>query len=720
MSELLPVFPDRIARLPELASDLSWSWNREARALFRSIDEHLWVRTRYDPFELFRLAGPDLLARRAADPHFVAHYDAVLARLDAWRSNGDTWFAHAYPQIADRPIAYFCAEFAVYHTVPIYSGGLGVLAGDHCKAASDLGVPLVGVGALYRGGYFDQRIRADGWQEETTVALNLEAVPLEPAAPLGSHVASVAMNGREVFIQAWRLRVGRASIYLLDTDLDRNHPDDRQLLSNLYPGGPDRRLRQEWLLGVGGVRVLRALAIEPAAWHANEGHAAFMLIERVREQVDRGVPWADAVAAVRSSSVFTTHTPVPAGHDVFAASEVAGCAGTTWAASVADLRDYLALGAHPQDRTGAFHMTVAAIRLSERVNGVSRAHGAVTRRIWQAMWPELPEPDVPIGHVTNGVHADTWLAHSISQLLEKTGGAWAERATRPEVWDGARALDDGQLWHTHLQLKATLLRLVREESRALFVRRTHEAAQLVGSGVLLDPAALTIGFARRFATYKRASLLFHDVERLLRLLAHPARPVQIVFAGKAHPADDGGKRLLQEVYRATHDPRFEGRIAFVEDYDQHIAHVLVQGVDAWLNLPRVPLEACGTSGMKASLNGVPHISTLDGWWAEAYEPGNGWAVRTPEREDDTPEADAATATALYDVLEREVVPAYYERDAEGLPRRWISTMKEAIRMAGARFTAQRMLIEYVTKCYAPAAGAAASADPRRDVRNLHD
>lgn len=688
--------------------DLAWSWNRQARSMFRRIDEHLWVRCRHDPFQLFALAGPERLAKCAVDPDFLRRYDDVIAWLDSLHSSADTWFARAHPGMGDQLVAYFCAEFALHHTVPIYSGGLGVLAGDHCKAASDLGVPLVGIGMLYRGGHFDQHIRPDGWQEESNVQFDLGATALRRAEENGRPLSTtVEMNGREVTIQPWLLQAGRTRIYLLDTQLERNHPEDRTLLSNLYPAGHDRRLRQEWLLGVGGVRLLQALGLTPTLWHANEGHAAFMLIERVRALVAEGVEWDDAIARVREASVFTTHTPVPAGHDVFNSSDVARCAGSVLGD---DPGKYLSLGVHPQWNADSFHMTVAALRLSKRVNGVSEVHGAVSRRMWHVLWPDLPEDQVPIGHVTNGVHPETWLASRYVRMLDASVGRNpVVRAEQPYRWEFAEALDDTQVWRAHQNHKERLLRLAREESRAIFVQRTHEAGQLVGSGVLLDPQVLTLGFARRFATYKRASLVFYDVDRLIRILTNPARPVQIIFAGKAHPADHQGKLLLQEVYRATHDPRFEGRIAFIEDYDHHIAHLLVQGVDAWLNLPRVPLEACGTSGMKAALNGVPHVSTLDGWWAEAADGMNGWTVPTAEREEDDPGSDGKTANALYDLLEREIVPAFYERDADELPRRWIGMMKHAIRVAGSRFSAHRMLMDYVKDYYVPAAEAVVSS-----------
>jgi starch phosphorylase len=512
----------------------------------------------------------------------------------------------------------------------------------------------------------------------------------------------VRMIDRDVHIRAWRLRVGRVPIYLLDSDVEHNHPDDRGLLSKLYAGGPELRLRQEWLLGVGGVRVLRALGIEPAAWHANEGHVAFMFIERLRELVSKGIALHDAIGLVRNNSTFTTHTPVPAGHDVFPAEELASCAGPIWDELGVDRETFMRIGHHPAADHDTFHMTAAAIRLSRRVNAVSRVHADVTRRIWAPLWPDRPEAQVPIGHVTNGVHLDTWMASVVAALLDgHLGEDWGSHVDDAGLWERVLTLDDTAVWRTHRRLKLALLSLVREEARRTFSRRTMDASQLAGAGLLLDPDVLTIGFARRFATYKRANLMFYDVERLLRIVTDPTRPVQVIFAGKAHPADTPGKQVLQEVYRTTRDPRFEGRIAFVEDYDTHIAHVMVQGVDLWLNVPRVPMEASGTSGMKAALNGVPQLSTRDGWWAEGYDGRNGWTIPTSAVEDDSPEADALAAEHFYTLLEGEVVPSFYDRNEAGLPVGWIAMMKHAIRAAGGEFSARRMVKEYVRHCYLP-------------------
>ena len=539
-----PWIPARIEGLAQLAMNLSWSWNRDARALFRQIDELLWHETRHNPLQLLRRADPERLTACAADPDYLARYDAVMARLHG--ENGrSTWYGTEYPAHGARPIAYFCAEFGLHNSVPIYSGGLGVLAGDHCKAASDLGVPLLGLGLFYRKGYFDQELRLDGWQENSDTSFNIGLTPLEQLhAPGGEPwLATVETSGRTVHVGAWKLQVGNVPVYLLDTDIEPNHPDDRGLLSQLYAGGPGHRVRQEWLLGVGGVRVLRALGIEPQVWHANEGHAAFMLIERLREQVAAGVPFHEAVRSVRAASVFTTHTPVPAGHDFFSFDEVAACSGPVWEAMGLDRDTLLNIGKHPAE-SGIFHMTIAAIRLSGSVNGVSRRHGQVSRHLWDDLWPGRPSDDVPIGHVTNGVHLQTWMATPVMRLLDDLlGPEWNYQPDDPRMWEQVLRLDCEQLWDTHAELKRILLKLMRERARWRFAGRWREAAHVVGAGTLLDPEALTIGFARRFATYKRANLVFHDLDRLRRLLVNRHRPVQIIFAGKAHPADDPGKQV---------------------------------------------------------------------------------------------------------------------------------------------------------------------------------
>jgi starch phosphorylase len=713
----LPELPARIAELARLAGNLSWSWNRDARVLFRDLDPVLWHETRHNPIAMLQRIAPERLARRAGDPAFLRLYDAVCDEMRREGEDTDRWFAR---ETAGRPAtttAYFCAEFGLHASVPIYAGGLGVLAGDHCKAASDLGVPLVAVGLLYTKGYFDQMVGTDGWQHDTAEPFDPATTPLTPVlnADGGRALAAIEMNARAVDVGAWRIDVGRVPLYLLDTDLEGNDPADRELSHALYAGDRLHRLRQEWLLGVGGVRVLRAVGVAPDAWHANEGHAAFMMVERVHELCRDGVSFDDAVRRVRNATVFTTHTPVPAGHDVFAAAEVRDCAGALCADAGLNPDRLLGLGRHPSGSADEFHMTVAAIRLARRVNGVSRVHGAVTREMWRDLWPGREVDQVPIGHVTNGVHLPTWMANAMVDRFDaQFGERWGERIDDPAFVEQILAMDEAALWAAHQSMKVGLLEFIREEARRQWREKRPAAAHLVGAGTLLSDNALTIGFARRFATYKRAALLLRDPDRLCRLLSDPRRPVQLIFSGKAHPADQHGKEVLQQVYNATRDPRYDGRIAFLEDYELHVAHRLVQGVDVWLNLPRVPLEACGTSGMKAALNGVPQLGTEDGWWAEGYTGMNGWLI--PAAEGDDAAADAADTEQLFRLLEEKVVPLYFTRDAHGVPVEWTRRMKHAIRTGGERFTARRMVQEYVRDYYLPSA----AADPAGDDPPLMD
>ena len=698
----VPYLPKRIEGLAGVAANLAWSWSPAARALFRALDRRLWHQTRHNPIEILQRVDPARLTTLAADPAFLARYDEVTAAAAQLATADGTWFATCYPEARSRPIAYFCAEFALHASVPVYSGGLGVLAGDHCKAASDLGVPLVAVGLFYVKGYFDQRLRIDGWQDDIDERINPAMTPLMPVLGAGGepYLATVRASGREVHVGAWRMMVGRVPVYLLDTNLESNDPADRELSHKLYTDVPELRLRQEWVLGVAGVRVLRALGIDPVAWHANEGHAAFMFVERLRELTAGGVPLDEAVRRVRATSLFTTHTPVPAGHDMFTHEKVEHCTGPYWEEMGVEREAFFALGRHPVVNHGLYHMTVTAIRLSARVNGVSERHGHEARRLWKELWPARDAAHVPIAHVTNGVHLGTWMAVTMRSLLdEHLGPEWEARVDAPELCEQVLGLEDAKLWAVHLDLKADLFTFIREEARRRWRDQWHEAARLAGAGTLLAPTAMTIGFARRFATYKRADLLFRDVERLRRLLVNPRRPVQLVFAGKAHPADEPGKQMLQRVYSFTRDPRFEGRIAFLEDYEMHLAHRLVQGVDAWLNIPRVPMEACGTSGMKAGLNAVPQISTMDGWWAEGYSGLNGWAIPLEGPDDDVDQGDA---DQLYTLLEEQVVPLYYDRREDGCPTGWVRQMKHALRVTLERFTARRMVQQYVNEYYIPA------------------
>jgi starch phosphorylase len=626
-----------------------------------------------------------------------------VGALDDARGASNMWWTRRFPQLGG-PIAYFSAEFALHQSLPIYAGGLGVLAGDHCKEASDLGVPLIGVGFMYPQGYFHQHISAEGWQEESYEKLNWGDAPVETAlAPDGKPcITAVPLGDRSVLVAVWRVRLGRGTLYLLDTDLEENAPWDRELSARLYGGDRETRIQQEIILGIGGVRALRMMGVEPGAFHLNEGHAGFVVLQRIRDHIEHGSTFDEALEQIRQTTIFTTHTPVPAGHDAFpfhlVEKHLAGCWGT-----LGPYRDrFLALGSYDNGAGPQFNMTALAIRSAGSTNAVSKLHGEVTRAMFAPMWPEVAETERPVSAVTNGVHVPTWIAAELAALFCKyLGSNWLERHDDPAVWDAVLTIPDEELWSVRQSLRHYLFTFVRERARQRWMEEHVGIPRVVAAGTLLEPDALTLGFARRFTGYKRPELVFHDPERLARILNAAGRPVQIIFAGKSHPADDIGKHHLQRVYKRALDPLFGGRIAFVDDYDLHVAHFLVQGCDVWLNNPRKPLEASGTSGMKAALNGVPHLSIGDGWWAEGFTGSNGWVIDGGVTFADPDAMDAADAAALYRLLEEDVVPAFYDRDASNVPHRWIATVKEAIRTVAPRFSARRMVKEYSERMYAP-------------------
>ena len=738
----IPALPARISGLDALSRNLWWAWQPEARALFRRLGLTLWVRSRKNPVEMLRGLSTERLEALAADPLFLREYDAVMAEFEDVMAARRSWFLDTYGDAGNGGIAYFCAEFGAHTSIPIYSGGLGILAGDHFKEGSDLGVPLKGVGLLYQKGYFRQRLGEHGEQFAIDEPFHPESMPLERIwgnGDDGSH-AIVTLAGRDVHLGVWRLAIGRTSIYLVDTDIERNHPDDRALSHQLYRGDLEMRLRQEIVLGIGGVRVLRSLGLDPGVWHANEGHAAFMVLERLKEKVEAGASLDEALRQVSASTVFTTHTPVPAGHDYFP-REMMEKYFTEYVSGMGmDAQTFFDLGRHPED-DGRFHMSALALRTADHRNGVSRLHGEVARLMWRGIWPnggdgngaaklknppttaaqaavEIPgaptEAQVPIGHITNGVHLPTWLSPSFRQLFDRyLGPDWLLTQDDAALWERALDLPDDLLWRAHLECKYRLFSVMRQRARRRWQDEESKPSQAIAAGTLLDPEVLTIGFARRFATYKRASLIFTDLDRLEGMLTHTWRPVQLVFAGKAHPADNPGQTLLADVYQKAMETRFGGRIAFIEDYEMNVARDLYSGVDVWLNNPRPPLEACGTSGQKAAINGVPQLSTLDGWWAEGWTRLNGWAIneRQPIELGGDPSArDEADALSLYDIIESEIAPLYYRRDVDGVPRGWIRVMKHAIRTGGMNFSSRRMLKDYVERYYAPAAGSSPGGD----------
>ena len=718
---VLPRIPEPIHRLDDLAHNLYWTWEPEARRLFRELDRELWEGSNHNPIALIRDIAQEKLDAAAKDEAYLESYRAVMARFDAYLS-AESWFQREVGR-DDDVYAYFCAEYGWHEAVALYSGGLGVLAGDHTKAASDLGVPLVAVGLFYPEGYFHQRVDSEGRQEAVYVRHSPADLPLTLAVDdEGEPVqARVEVFGREVQLRAWTVRAGRARVYLLDVDVPGNHPDDRQLLRRLYGGDQRTRIAQEIVLGIGGVRMLRALGMAPSAWHMNEGHSAFMVLERCRELVAQGLSFAQAREAVTASTLFTVHTPVAAGNDAFPFDLVNQGFGGFWGSLGLKQPEFHQLGSADHGWGPVFSMPALALRFSSGRNGVARLHGRTSRRIWSDLWPDVPVDEVPIQHVTNGVHLSSWMAPEMQELLGTVLPAdWPDRFDDLAVWDGVRQLDDSALWQVRQALKAQSVRFLRRRVLRQLDRQEASPTALKDTGQLFDASALTIGFARRFATYKRATLIFRDLDRLERILADPERPVQLVFSGKAHPADEPGQALIAHIHNLSKDPRFAGRILFVEDYDMAVGRALTRGVDVWLNNPRRPLEASGTSGQKAAMNGILNLSILDGWWPEGFDGSNGWAIGGARSFDDDERADAEDADALYAILEREVVPLYYRRDGDGVPHDWLTRVKEAVATVAPRFNAQRMVKDYVTRYYQPAArrGEAMSAHDYRGATEL--
>jgi glycogen phosphorylase len=704
---IFPRIPEELDRLPELANNLWWSWNGDAQAVFHDIDPDLWERVTHNPVKLLREVKQERLDAAAADAPYAARYQAVLARFDAYMNPAETWFSRTFPDLTGQTIAYFSAEFGLHEALPIYSGGLGVLSGDHCKTASDLGLPFVAVGFLYPQGYFTQYINPDGWQEARYSKLSFSEVPATPA--IGKDGLEVLIKcdlpGREVYAKVWKIQVGRIPLYLMDTDVPQNQPGDRELSARLYGGDQNLRISQEFVLGIGGVRAVRALGLEPAVWHMNEGHSAFLGLERARNYVqEQGLSFAEAQEVVRASSVFTTHTPVPAGHDAFNWDLMDRFFGHYWPQLGLEREEFLELARHDQVWGPGFSMTVLALRMAGRTNGVAALHGEVSRDMWQWLWPGTPVDEVPISHVTNGVHLETWLGPDMASLLNAYLPAdWRERLDEPGVLDGIYAIPDEVYWQTHMAAKRRLIEFVRRRARNRAIRQGESPAVLELIESVFDEDAFTIGFARRFATYKRATLIFRDMERFDRMLNNPQGPAQIMFSGKAHPADDAGKTYIQHIVRVAQTPESWDKVGFIEDYDMNVARYLVQGVDLWLNTPRRPREASGTSGQKAAMNGVPNLSVLDGWWVEGYNGKNGWVVGEEREYRDHQVQDEADALSLYRTLEYDIIPLYFDRDEDGVPHGWVAVAKEAMHSSLWAFSFRRMLGEYCQQLYGPAA-----------------
>jgi starch phosphorylase len=705
---VLPSLPERLQPLHTLAYNLWWCWNPDAVALFRRIDPDLFEALDNSPVRLLGAIPQDRFEELAGDDGFLAHLDRVSEGLQRYLA-APTWFGEAFGRPAEGVrIAYFSAEFGIHESIPVYSGGLGVLAGDHLKSASDLGVPLSGVSLMYREGYFRQYLNPDGWQQERYPENDFFNLPLilETGADGKPVLVPIPLPGREAKAKVWRIQVGRVPLYLLDCNIPENRPEDRDITAQLYGGDKENRIKQEIVLGIGGLRALRALGKAPTVCHLNEGHSAFCALERIRIWMEeKKVDFATAAEVVRAGTCFTTHTPVPAGNEVFAPQLVEHYLGYYVQALGLDRRAFLGLGRqNPADDNEPFGMTVLALKLANVANGVSQLHGAVSRRMWKGLWPGLPESEVPITAITNGVHTRSWLAPETAQIYDRyLGIQWEERPADHAVWKRIDQVPDAELWRTAERGRSRLVNFARTRLRQQLQRRGAPPGEVARAAEVLNPDALTIGFARRFATYKRGALIFRDPERLAAIVNGKDRPVQLVFAGKAHPHDTEGKKVIAEVVHTARRPEFRNHVVFLEDYDMNITRHLIQGADVWLNNPRRPFEASGTSGMKVCVNGGLNLSVLDGWWVEGYQQDNGWAIGAGEEYADLAYQDQVESRAIYDLLEQEIVPMFYTAGADGVPREWVKRMKRSISTNVPFFNTNRMVQEYAEVCYWPSA-----------------
>jgi glycogen phosphorylase len=700
-------------RLWSVAHNLSWCWDYDCISLFRDLNPTRWWQLNQNPIALLNEIPLGELERRATELGLHSRINYVYRRQQEYLKADRTWGSMNAGVLRPRPVAYFSAEFGLHESLPIYSGGLGVLAGDHIKSASDLGIPLIGIGLFYGQGYFRQYLDEKGWQQEEYLHTDVDQLPMELAIGKKGEPVVVEIQTRGGFIRAkvWRVQVGRCTLLLLDSNVQGNAPEDLELTSRLYGGDRRTRIRQELLLGIGGFRALKAMGISPGVLHLNEGHSGFAVLEAIRDRMqEEGLDFDTAAHDVPREVVFTTHTPVPAGHDRFHGDLIEEHLGP--------LREELGISherlmgfgrEHPHDHDEPFCMTVLGLLLSRRANAVSSLHGEVSRAMWKGLYPGKPEEAVPIGHITNGVHVPSWLAPQMSRLYDRhLGVGWQGKSSWLRTWEPIENLDDGELWETHLSLKAQLIDFVRRRAREQAERRDEPEETLHRLSKVLSPDALTIGFARRFATYKRANLILADLQRLASMVNDPKRPVQFLFAGKAHPHDEPGKLVLQQIAEMMRDSKFGDKFVFIENYDINVGRYLVQGVDVWLNNPRRPLEASGTSGQKVVLNGGLNLSVLDGWWAEAYDGLNGFAIGNGKTHSNMDVHDSRDGQDLYRVLQDELIPLYYHRDKDGLPRGWITRMKRTIRTLGWRFSADRMVMDYTRNCYVPATGGTSS------------
>ncbi len=702
----IPNLPKELSKLQEIAHNMLWCWDPDAIELFFRIDRDEWVRCGQNPIKLLGRVKQSRLEELAKNDSFLSHMNRVYQSFKSYMET-NTYFSRNVDAPKEMCILYMSAEFGVHESINIYSGGLGVLAGDHLKAASDLGMPVVGMGLLYREGYFEQYLNPDGWQQEMYPPNDFYNMPIEKVVDENGKpvVIEVEYPGRMVKAYIWKCQVGRVPLYLLDSDHEDNSEADKRITGQLYGGDRETRIKQEIMLGMGGVIAAHALKLRPTLYHLNEGHAAFMVLQRIKELVlHEGLTFAQAVETVKAGSYFTTHTPVPAGNDMFDPSLVERYFGKYCQDVGISMNDFLGLGRQdPNDPREPFCMTVLALKLCAGANGVSELHGHVSRDMWRRTWRDVPVDEIPIGYITNGVHIRSWISRDLAELYDRyLGPDWKTEPENKEIWNKVDEIPDTELWKTHERRRERLVDFARRRLRAQLESRGAPSSEIRKASEYLDPECLTIGFARRFATYKRITLLFKDPQRLKRILLNSDKPVQLIIAGKAHPQDHQGKELIREIIHFASDPEVRSRVVFIENYDMNVARYMVQGVDCWLNTPRRPMEASGTSGMKAAANGALNISIPDGWWCEAMQLGNvGWTIGKGELYESTEEQDRVESNALYEILEQDVIPRFYNRGPDGLPREWIGMMKNSIKLICPIFNTYRMVQEYAEKAYIP-------------------
>ena len=704
---VVPQLPQRISKLTEISNNLWWSWNTEFLRLFEVIDPDLWEMSEKNPVKFLKMISQDKVEKIVNDTEFLKKYDKVVENYDNYMNSKSTWFTKNYPNNSDDLIAYFSAEYGLDEIVPIYSGGLGILSGDHLKSASDLGLPFVAVGLLYKNGYFNQRINSRGEQCSEYHNIDLYNLPILPVKDrIGDDVIiDIPLNGKTLYLKLWQINVGRIKLYLMDSDIDQNPEDFRGITLRLYGGDKEMRIRQEIVLGMAGVKALKVLEYNPTVYHMNEGHSSFLtleLIKNIMEEKQVSFEMAKEIATVQT--VFTTHTPVPAGNDIFDVSLVEKYFDGYWNKLGITKEQFLKLGMPGEQLEAGFNMGILALKIAGKKNGVSKLHGEVSRELFAEVWPNIAEDESPITHVTNGIHTCTWLAPNLKELFnEYLPPYWQDNIQIDSTWEKIDNIPDQKLWEAHVERKEKLIRLIKQNITNRYVNSGIGYDQIAEVVNKLNPKALTIGFARRFATYKRATLLFKDIARLTQILNDENRPVQIVFAGKAHPADKGGQDLIKYIHEISLMPQFKGKIFILENYNIGISRYLISGVDVWLNNPRRPMEASGTSGEKASVNGVVNFSVLDGWWCEGYNGVNGWTIGTNAQYDSYEEQDKADSNSLYHTLENKIIPAYYNQDKDGISKEWMSYMKNSIKSTGGKYSTARMVCDYVNELYMPLA-----------------